>query len=180
MDRTDRTAEIDQLEERVRLLRIEYERFFNGDLDIPPENIQEQIRLRIAELRIKRKSNVDNFRLTGIEARFSTYSEMFMRRLRSRETVGGRRRAPVSAPSIDVSEGVVFGESFDPEMVGPLYRRLYQDGKRKAVDPEAFASYLARQHKLIRERSGCTKVRFRVVEENGEAKLKAKPEREPS
>ena len=178
MDKSERSQEIDQLDEQVKKMRIEYERFFNGDLDIPPEDMVDAIRRRIAELRTRRKSNIDNFRLTGIEARFSAYSEMFMRRMRTRERKGGPRQAARGAPTVDVSEGIVFGESFDPEQIKPLYRRLYQEGDRKPVDPDAFASYLARQHALIRERSGATRVRFRVVEENGKARLKAKAESE--
>ncbi|MDX1382515.1 MAG: MXAN_5187 C-terminal domain-containing protein [Thermoanaerobaculia bacterium] len=169
--------DIDQLEEQVKTLRIEFERFFNGDLDIPPSDLQESIRRRIADLRTQRKSNVDNFRLTGLEARFSAYSEMFMRRMRNQERQGGRRSA-APARTVDVAEGIVFGDTVDPELVKPLYRSLYQDGSRKTVDPDAFAAYLARQHQLIRDKSGCRQVRFRVVEEDGKPKLKAKPVRE--
>ena len=174
----DRSTEIDLLDERIKLLRIEYERFFNCDLDIPPEDVVEEIRRAIRLLRNQRKSNVDNFRLQALEARFSAYSEMFMRRQRTLERKGGQRRTSTApAPVVDLSDGIVFGESFDKDRTQPLYRRLYQDGNRKPVDPDAFATYLANQHKLIREKTGCTKVRFRIVEEDGKAKLKAKAER---
>ena len=46
------------------------------------------------------------------------------------------------------------------------------------MDLDAFATYLARQQQLIRDRTGCDQVSFRIVEENGKKKLKAKPVRE--
>jgi hypothetical protein len=179
METRPRSAELDGLEQQILQLKIEFERFFHGDLDIPPNHLREQIRRRILLLRNgSRKSHSDNFLLNALEARFQAYSEMFNRRLRNHETHGGRR-PPVATTVVDPAKGVVFGDHFDPELVKPLYQRLYgPDSGNQSVAPETFTTYLARQHELIRSRTGCNKVRFRVVEEDGRSKLKARAEKE--
>lgn len=178
METSSRNPEIDRLERLIAKLRIEYERFFSGDLDAPPEELRDQVRRRIAGLRSRRKQSLaDTFRLNNLEARFQSYSELFQRRLRNREGRPAARRVR-PGPDLDPAKGVVFGEDFDPGLVKPLYDRLYRSGGRDAVDPDAFTTYLERQHALIRRRSGCARVRFRVVDEGGKPKLKARAEKE--
>ncbi len=173
-----RGAELDRLEQDLNNLRIDFERFFSGDLDVPPEQFRESIRGQIASLASATKSPVDTFRLTALEARFHSWSELFNRRLRNRELQHGTTRRPHRATAPDPSRGIVLGERIDAAGVAPLYRKLYQDQKQGAMDIDAFASYLARQQQLIRDRTGCDQVSFRIVEENGKKKLKAKPVRE--
>jgi hypothetical protein len=172
-----RAAELDRLEQDIQQLRIEFERFFSGDLEVPPEPFRDSVRVRIASLQSAAKTAVDGFRLGTLEARFHSYSELFNRRLRGRElqhTVARRSTRPASDPG----QGIVLGQHFDADGVAPLYRHLYRDAAPGAMDLGAFTDYLARQHQLIRERTGCAKVSFRIVEEDGKKKLKAKPVRE--
>jgi hypothetical protein len=174
-----RAADLDRLEQDIHNLRIDFERFFNGDLDVPPEPFRESIRGQIASLQGATKSPVDAFRLGALEARFQSYSELFNRRLRGRELQHAptRHHRPPRA-AVDPSAGIVLGRHFDADGVAPLYQHLYRDQRAISMDLGAFTDYLARQHQLIRERTGCTKVSFRIVEEDGKKKLKAKPVRE--
>ena len=173
-----RGAELDRLEQDLNDLRIEFERFFSGDLDVPPEQFRDSIRGQIASLAASTKSPVDTFRLGALEARFHSWSELFNRRLRNKELQHGHKRRQIRPPVPDPSKGIVLGERVDAAGVAPLYRKLYQDQTQGAMDIDAFASYLARQRQLIRDRTGCDQVSFRIVEENGRKKLKAKPVRE--
>jgi hypothetical protein len=173
-----RTVELDRLEQDLNTLRIDFERFFSGDLDVPPEQSRESIRGQIASLAAANKSAVDTFRLSALEARFHSWSELFNRRLRNRELQPGATRRPIRPPAPDPTQGIVLGERIDADRVAPLYRRLYQDQTKSAMDIDTFAAYLARQQKMIRERTGCNQVSFRIVEEDGKKKLKAKPVRE--
>jgi hypothetical protein len=175
-----RTAELDRLEQDLNTLRIDFERFFSGDLDIPPEQSRESIRGQIASLAAANKTAVDTFRLAALEARFHSWSELFNRRLRNRELQHGTTRRPLRPAAADPTQGIVLGERIDVDRVAPLYRRLYQDQTKGAMDIDAFATYLERQQQMIRERTGCHQVSFRIVEENGKKKLKAKPVREVS
>lgn len=172
-----RVAELDRLERDIHGLRVEYERFLNGDLDIPPDELSERVRRQILHLQGSLKTAVETFRLSSLEARFHSYSELYNRRVRERESSSSRRPArETAAPSGDV----VIGEVFDPRGVVPLYQRLYRQRGARSVDLSSFTDYLERQHHLIRERTGCSRVRFLVVEEDGKNKLKARPLREGS
>jgi hypothetical protein len=175
-----RGAELDRLEQDLNTLRIDFERFFHGDLDIPPEQSRESIRGQIASLAASTKSPVDTFRLGTLEARFHSWSELINRRLRHRELQHGSTRRPArpAAAAADPAQGIVLGDRIDADRVAPLYRHLYQEHAKGAMDLDAFATYLARQQQLIRQRTGCEQVSFRIVEEDGKKKLKAKPVRE--
>jgi hypothetical protein len=173
-----RAVELDRLEQDLNTLRIDFERFFNGDLDVPPEQFRESSRGQIASLAQATKSPVDSFRFSALEARFHSWSELFNRRLRNRELQHGTTRRPIRTSAPDPSQGIELGDRIDAARVAPLYRRLYEDETKVGMDIDAFASYLARQQQMIRERTGCDRVSFRIVEEDGKKKLKAKPVRE--
>lgn len=177
-----REAELDRLERDVNALRVDFERFFNGDLDVPPEQAREAVRSQIASLAAATKSPVEAFRLGALEARFHSLSELFNRRLRNAELQHNapRRATRPGTTAADVSSGIVLGQQFDASRVAPLHRGLYRDHPDGAMDLDTFTHYLTRQHQLIRERTGCDRVSFRIVEENGKKKLKAKPVRETS
>jgi hypothetical protein len=174
-----RTVDLDRLEQDIHTLRIDFERFFNGDLEIPPEQFRESVRSQIASLQAATKNPIESFRLGALEARFHSYSELFNRRMRGREIQHGPRpqRAP-ARPAIDPAAGIVLGAQFDASGVAPLFKHLYRGEKSAAMDLQSFTDYLTKQHELIRARTGCAEVSFRVVEEGGKKKLKAKPVRE--
>jgi hypothetical protein len=168
---------IDRLAQEIRELRIEFERFFAGDLPAPPEGLRAQILAHLRELRnANLQSAIDNFRLGSVEAQFNAYNELFNRRLREREE--GRARLPPPPPAVhlDPGSGVVVGAAPDAAAVEALFQRLYGRGSRAAkVDLETFRAYLSSQVASIRGKTGCAAVQFRVTEEEGKLKLKAKP-----
>ena len=64
------------------------------------------------------------------------------------------------------------------EAIQALHRELYKDDTPSAQDNfRRFHTYLLGQMSAIRERSGCDEVSFRVAQEDGALKLKAKPVR---
>jgi hypothetical protein len=169
---------IDRIEQQILELRIEFERFFNGDQPTPPETLRQQVQ---AAIRTVRNSNqlrgaVDQFRLTQVEARFNSYSELFNRRVREREE--GRKRTPLAAadPRFDAADGVVVGERLEPAAVEALYEALSRGpGPGPRFDLESFRSYLGQQLVTIRKKTGCDRVQFRLLVEDGKTKLKARP-----
>jgi hypothetical protein len=54
-----------------------------------------------------------------------------------------------------------------------LYAGVSRGGNR--IDLAAFRAYLDRQVAAIRAKTGCSQVRFRLVVEQGQTKLKARP-----
>jgi len=166
---------IERLESAVQELRVEFEKFFNGARDVPPEELREEIQGEIRMLRnASLRAVADNFRLTQVEARFNSFSEMFRRRLRDAEE--GRAAAPVvSRPRrIDPQRGVVMGDAVDDEAVEALYAGLARGGNPR-FDLDSFRGYLEKQVGAIRAKTGCARVRFRLVPDGERLKLKAKP-----
>jgi hypothetical protein len=170
---------LDQLQRDIRQLQIDFERFFNGGLPLPPEELRNRIQ---AQLRNLRNTNitaaVDSFRLNDLEARYNSYNEMFNRRLRDVEEGRSHHKvfAVVERPRFDPRGGIVFGSEIDSAAAEALYHGLVAgpgDGPR--FDLDSFQTYLRRQTEAIRQKTGCDEVQFRVAEEDGKLKLKARP-----
>lgn len=168
---------LDQLAVRLKQLRIEYEKYFNGALDIPPGELRYSIQTQIRQLRETVRGSVDKFKLSTLESQFNSYSELFQRRVRDREEgrVPGPR--PVARrPAYNPQEGVIVQEQPDEGAVAALYQGLCADERTaKRVDLESFRNYLNQQASAIRAKTGCAQVQFRVANEDGKMKLKAKP-----
>jgi hypothetical protein len=174
----DLSGELDRFEAGLRALQVEFEKFFNGASAVPPEEqriaLQETLRRYRA---MKQLSSIDQFRLSGLEARFNSYHELFNRRLRDREE--GRTRtvtglAP-AGPALDAERGVEIDEQVDPAAVEALYIGLSKGQEAPNFDLHAFGKYLKAQVAGIRQKTGCQSVRFRVENEGGKMRLKAKP-----
>jgi hypothetical protein len=172
------TDTLDQLGRDIRKLQIDFERFFNGGLPFPPDELRARIQAQIRNLRtLTLTSSVDNFRLGDLEARFNSYNELFNRRVRDREE--GRHQAARpqvrEAPRFDPAAGIVFGAQMEPAAVAALYEGLAARGEGPKFDLDSFQTYLARQVSALREKTGCSEVQFRLAEEDGKLKLKARP-----
>lgn len=170
---------LDILERDIRQLQIDFERFFNGGLPLPPEELRNRIQGQLRFLRnLSITAAVDSFRLSDLEARFNSYNEMFNRRLRDAEE--GRSRGKVFAfvekQRFDPRGGIVFGSNIDSEAAEALYHGLVSGpGDGPKFDLDSFQTYLRRQTEAIQQKTGCTEVQFRVAEEDGKLKLKARP-----
>jgi hypothetical protein len=173
---------LDQLNRDVQQLRVDFERFFNGALPFPPEELRGRVQTQIRNLRTLNNAAtaVEAFRLSDLEARFNSYNELFNRRLRDIEEgrhPAGRQAPPPPPPRrYDPAQGIVFGDRVDPEAAEALYQGLVSaPGDTPRFDLDSFQTYLARQVTAIREKTGCTAVQFRLATEDGKVKLKARP-----
>jgi hypothetical protein len=177
----DVERELDALAAGIQQLRIAYQRYFAGDLPLPPEEQRRQIDDQMRRLRsLNMRRPVDRFRFGSLEAQLSSYGEMYQRRLRAvEEGRGGPRRTPAPAPAIpvrlDVAAGVVVDSRPSHEAVTALFEGLRSRNPATSMDLDTFGSYLSRQVAEIQNKTGCSTVQFRLVEEEGKVKLKAKP-----
>jgi hypothetical protein len=171
--------QLDRLEGLVQQLKVAYQRFFNGDLPLSEcLQIQDSLQLGLRALRRRQLQRaVDRFRLGGLEAQINSYSEMFGRRVRLLEE--GRApqpRRPAPAADYDVERGVVLREASEEGAVEALFKGLCErTGRAPAMDLGTFRSYLEKQLTQIRQKTGCGEVQFRLVQEEGKVKLKARP-----
>jgi hypothetical protein len=70
---------------------------------------------------------------------------------------------------------VVLGGEVDDAAVEALYQGLARGGGGPRFDLESFRAYLDQQVGAMREKTGCSRVRFRLEPDGGKLKLKAKP-----
>ena len=157
---------IDRVSEEIDAFRVEFEKFFAGARQTPPEELRERIRGALRRLRADPTTQLaDNFRIGQLEARFNSFSEMFNRRVREREEGRGPSRPAVPPPPAE------------PDAAArALYEGLTRDPRSaERFDYQSFRRYLERQAEAIRARTGCSGVRFRLASEGGRIKLKAKP-----
>jgi hypothetical protein len=170
---------VDRVERSIDQFRVDAERYFNGGLNVPPEELRARIERELRDLRLQPlRSAADQFRLGGLEARFNSLGELFARRLREREegrsTIAPRPPAP-EPPRHDARLGIVVSDAGERETVEALWQGLAASGGGARFELETFRGYLAQQLDQIRARTGSAAVQFRVVEEEGRVKLKAKP-----
>lgn len=166
---------LDRLEQAISTLRVEFEKFFNGAAEVPPDDLRDEVRGEIRELRnANLRAAVHNFRLAQLEARFNSFSELFNRRLRRAEE-GRLPSAPPRQRVFDPQRGVVVEGRLEADVVAGLYAGLADAGRRPKFDLDTFRGYLEKQMRAIRQRTGRRRVRFRVENDDGRLKLKAKP-----
>jgi hypothetical protein len=174
----DYSTIIDRLTEDIRQYRIESQRFFTGDSQVPPEELREQIRKRLTSIIGQPQlSSVEQFRLSALESRYHSLTELFRRRLRDHDLA--RRAASELAHAAGRSKEVELATDSGVEAVEGLYRAIYAE-RSGPIDIGAFHAYLQKQAAQVRDRTGCDKVRFSVDSRSGAPKLKAKPVRSPS
>ncbi len=163
---------IQHLEEQIRQYRVEYQRFFNGESKLPPEVQADQIRRQLRHLNgIPRLTSVEQFRLNGIEGRYNSLSELFLRRLRDMD-YSERHRS--GTPTRGGTTTVVLDPSSSADEVAALYDTLYAQ-RNTNVALEDFHAYLLKQATKIRQRTGCSRVRFSIASDDGKPKLKIRP-----
>jgi len=171
------TKAIENLERRIESFRVESERFLSGAVIRPPDDISDRIRRSIRNLyNSNMQSSVDQFRLGALEARFNSLTELFNRRQREREESTGIRR-PSDSMEIerpDAQRGVRLGTGAEDAKVRVLHAALSRHGAMNLDLPE-FQRYLDNQIRKIQGKTGCAEVSFRVAEEDGKLKLKARP-----
>ena len=163
---------IKHLEEQIRQYRVEYQRFFNGESQLPPEVQADQIRRRLNHLNgISQLTSVEQFRLNGLEGRYNSLSELFSRRLRDMDY--SERRTP-GTPLPGGTTAVVLDPSTSADEVASLFDTLYAQRNTNVV-LEDFHAYLLKQATKIRQRTGCNRVRFSIASTDGKLKLKVRP-----
>ncbi len=170
---------IDRLAASIQKFRIDAQRFFAGDLKLPPEDLREKIAAELRQLRgpSRRVGAAARFRLGTLEAQFQSHLDLFGRRLRERELIAaGPAAADEHRPPPDPERGVVVGPRADSAAVEALYNGLHQ--RNPKMDFERFRTYIHQQAEAIRAKTGCRDIQFRLAVQDGKMKLKAKPIRQ--
>lgn len=171
---------LDRLAADIQQFRVDYQRFFAGDRPLPPYELRDRLNSDLRRLQTQRgRGAAGRFRLGTLESQFHSFCDLFGRRERERESTA-RVKPVAKTPQFDPESGVVIGQKPAAGTVEALYKGLYlsQETRNPKMDVERFRSYIDRQAQVIRQKTGCADINFRVVVEDGKTKLKAKPVRQ--
>ncbi len=168
-------GELTMLENALRDLITKWERFFAGDLRVPPHTERARLarRLRVLAERPTKRS-AERFRAEQLQHRFMAYSQNWERMLREREEGRGPGAVRPTGTPPDVGDPASVHRATEPPSLYDRYveaRRAL--GENVTVDRGAFESQLATQRARLEQQLG-QDVEFDVRVEGGKVKLAAR------
>ncbi len=192
---------IEQLDNGIKRLKIEYERFFSGSVERPPNHLKGKMEALIHFYRNNPpKGFAHRFQINSLISRFNILREHWGRNIRMQEmgivrphltlSKGGRQADPGPKPLGPQKNGPSSNGFFsvtnmygDRPTVVALYRKfvdLHQKlkGRQTNVTLEVFSQRVYRCTDQVQKKSGCVSVDFLLaVDDNKNIRLKAKPGR---
>jgi hypothetical protein len=185
--------DLDRIDVMLRQLQVKWDLFFTGSEKKPPSELQTQV-----DVLIKRHSNseirnnADRFRFQGLSARYTSFNELWQKKLRAREEgrlfgmhgLKAEKMVPASPP-LNLSfkpeappEFRVTDPARDTAAVRALYERFVEErrrvGETGAPAFDAFQALIGKQAQKIRQEKGAQAVDFRLETKDGKVSLKAK------
>jgi hypothetical protein len=188
--------DLDTLERSIRQLQIDWDRFFSGLEKKPPNDLKvkvEAIVRRHANAEIR--NNADRFRYQTLTARYSTFNELWSKKLRAREEgkafgVHGLKAEmlpppPPAPPPPPPRAAAARSNEFrvqNPERDAATVRSLNEsfleartrNGESAPVKYESFQKLIGQQASRILTDKGGQAVEFRLETKDGKVSLKAK------
>jgi len=191
--------DLDRLDVAIRQLQVKWDLFFNGAEKKPPSDLQAQVESLVRRYgNSEIRNNTDRFRYQALSARFTTFNELWQKRLRAREEgkvfgMHGLRAEQLSptappVPSSSAPAGAAGGPpageirvgdpSRDTTAVRALYERFVEERKRtgetKTPAFEAFRNLIGQQTVRLQTEKGAQAVDFRLETKDGKVSLKAR------
>lgn len=174
--------QIAKLDKDLRALIVSWERFFAGDLRVPPHADNTRLSNRLRALSgTPNQRRAEQFRLEQLQHRFSTYAANWERMLREREEGRGRFGGTgAAAPPRPAAANADSGRTVDSTGSDSLYDRYVaakrEHGEEVSLDRERFERQLAEKQEKLKAQLG-RDVRFEVMVDDGKVKLAARKER---
>jgi len=188
-------AELNVLDRNINALRIEYERFFAGDVKKPPFQSRKRVEDTLKNLRntdVERAA--ERFRLNSIQSKYNSMSELWEKRLLAKEqgrvslgavilhppTGPGHARAPEAEPPVRQEASPNAGASGSVEKrrvdFSPLFQRYVSAREALGEDVsklryERFEELVRKQAEDIKKRTGSARLVFEVQTVEGKVKL---------
>lgn len=195
-------AELNQLEEDMEKLKLAYEQYFSGIINFAPEDRRMKLQNLVNRLMAMRITNPRiRFRFQAVMGRWVTYKSQWQRILRQIEA--GTYKRDVWRHQRKLKQGEEFksyytkgknppGGAKETEppaaekgggLGGERLDKIYNEyvSARQAnnlstmMKKEALGETLSRQADLVREKTGCDEVDFRVVEQGGSVAIQPVP-----
>jgi hypothetical protein len=181
--------DLNNLEDWMRRLKVEYDIYFNGHRKKPPDDL----RMRVEKVVKKLSECADmtfqqRFRYNTLIARFYIFRDLWRRTQQDREQSDDDRQEKLRpAPPVDPGpdDGKIHVSLADPlkeeEKVRQLYEALVRMRGMHANETQRlpftqFATYITDKTRTIRDKFGCPAVRFTIALEDDTLKFTAKAE----
>jgi hypothetical protein len=177
--------DLDLLEKSITALKLDYERFFSGDVKVPPlpaRKSVEQVLRRVGNAPVEKVA--ERFRLQALQSRFTTHSDLWEKRLLAREEGRGPVRLAGRARLVERGASPPAGDASAPGSVkgsgrGDL-RSLFERycAARAAAGEDVsrlrydrFEELVKKQAAEIRKVTGATRLAFDVQTRDGKVRL---------
>lgn len=189
--------ELNQLDDGVRRLKIEYDVYFGGGAKKPPTDLEWRVQSLLKKYSDGRRLTYgQRFKFSSVQQKFAVYNSLWQQKLRIKEE--GYRRPQDALLAI---QGVREFEGEAPEVIGiskpepfrivcsdvdteankvkALYdamatARKEHNAKGPAGTFESFQQFVKRKTEQLRKEYGTSKVEYAVEVEDGQVRLKAK------
>ena len=177
--------DLDLLDKSIASLKLDYERFFSGDLKVPPlpaRKSVEQVLRRVGNVSLDKAE--ERFRLQALQSRFTALSELWEKRLVAKEEGRDRVRPPIRVRSVEQPAASPAGDAGAAASVKgsgrgdlrSLFDRycaaraaLGEDASRLRYD--RFEELVEKQAAEIRRATGATRLAFDVQTRDGKVRL---------
>lgn len=183
---TDLAEDMIVLDTKLKMLKNEYEQYFLGTRKREPVMLRGEVNKMVA---IYANISINNtglrFKFNNLRARWSAFKRLWDDNLRKIEQGCYERhlfKANLREREMrDSSERRQQAAANDSGPTEKDFFEAYVSARKSAgqgvegLTPEKLRSALSKQEKAIRDKTGCDRVRFRVIVEDGKAKLKATP-----
>jgi len=183
VDQEDIDLALDELDQNIKRLRIEYEQHFAGTLRRPPSMLQGQVQKVVQRFSAEPpRSTRQKFRFNQLNSRYQVFRQQWGRTQRQMDE--GTYKPHRFKARLHEQERVVEKPSAAAEtssrpssgidaLYGALVRAREKLGDKAAPDRAKLAELVRRQTAEIRAQHGDARIKFRVVTENGRAKVRA-------
>jgi hypothetical protein len=188
--------ELNQLDDNVRRLKIEFDIYFGGGAKKPPTDLEWRVQTTLKKYSDgRRMSYGQRFKFSAIQQKFAVYNSLWQQKLRIKEegyrrpqdallAIQGVREFDSEQDVLDISQPEPFRiacSNADSEQtkVKALYEAMIAAGKEsKAKAPagtfESFHNFVKKKTEQLRKEYGSSAVEFAVEVEDGKVRLKAK------
>ena len=183
-DQVDVDEALDDLDQNLKRLRIEYEQHFVGTLKRPPSLLQGQVQKVILQFSAQPpRSTRQKFRFNQLNSRYQVFRQQWGRTLRQIEE-GTYKPHRFRVKQLDKQEPTEQRSATPPRaearsskgidaLYGALLKAHEKLGEGRAPDRAKLEEMVRRQTAEIRAKHADAKIRFKVVTENGRPKVKA-------
>lgn len=199
IEKADRglSGQLDEIEQKIFVLKIDYEKYFSGLERVEPLRDRDALRRQMRDLTDHPMNNsLQRFRYQTLKSRFQslelywqrnlvmvergTHPKMRFRADAKKARVAEPEPLPLAAEQIEVLRTRQEAQEREERAYKVVYDR-YIDARGKCgqgtdISFDAVRDALRKQVRQIKSTYKCDSVKFRIVVEDGKAKVKALPQ----